>query len=79
MNIKKQIRPDWCPHNDCIFKGHSQNKICVGHLPNGVLHDGIINDHRFCLDERETKHGIHDLQLNWFDAWNIIRILKLIR
>jgi len=76
-----QIRPDWCPHNDCIFKVHSQKLICVGKLPIPTDHGEHkgVNDHRFCLDERETGHGIHDLQLNWGDAWNMIRILKQIK
>ena len=72
-------RPDWCPHQDCIFKVHSQNLICVGKLPTPQDHDGIENTHRFCLDERETGHGVNDLQLNWGDAWNMIRILNQIK
>lgn len=76
-----QERPHWCPHNDCVFKAHSQNLMCVGRLPKPEPHGDTkdANDHRFCLDERETGHGIHDLQLNWGDAWNMIRILNQIK
>ena len=72
-------RPDWCPHSDCIFKVQSQDKACVGKLPKPVEHDGDHNTHRLCFDERETGHGIHDLQINWTDSWNLIRLLNQIK
>ena len=68
-------RPDWCPHKDCIFKKQSQNKICRGELSEPVPHDDDFNTDRFCLDTRETGHGIFDLQVNKGDLWNIRRIL----
>lgn len=72
-------RPEWCPYEKCQFKCQSQNLLCIGKLPEPVPHGDGINDHRFCIDERETKHGIHDLQLNWGDAWNMIRLLNQIK
>lgn len=72
-------RPVWCPHSNCEFKCHCQNLMCVGKLPEPVPHDGIDNTHRLCFDERETGHGIHDMQLNWGDAWNLIRLLNQIK
>ena len=72
-------RPDWCPYNDCILKAQSQGLMCIGKLPEPEPHDDGFNTHRFCLDERETKHGIHDLQINWGDAWNMIRLLNIVK
>jgi hypothetical protein len=75
-------RPNWCPHNEYIFKAESQNAMCVGKLPNPVRHDKEgefdFNTHRLCLDTRETGHGIFDLQINKGDAWNLARILKTV-
>lgn len=72
-------RPKWCPHKDCKFLAQSQEKICVGELlklePHGLLG---FNSHRFCLDTRETGHGVFDLMVNHGDCWNMIRLLKLI-
>lgn len=75
---EKTIRPNWCPHKDCKLLAQSQNLICVGKLQKPELHDKGINTHRLCLDTRETKHGIFDLQINQGDAWNLDRLLKLI-
>lgn len=72
-------RPDWCPHVTCNFLCHSQNKVCIGLLPFKQEHDGDFNTHRLCLDTRETGHGIFDLQINWTDSWNLIRLLKLVK
>jgi len=72
-------RPDWCPYQDCICKANSQSQVCIGKLPKPEPHENDFNTHRFCLDERETKHGIHDLQINWSDAWNMIRLLNLVK
>ena len=75
-------KPDWCPHlldSQCILMAQSQNKACIGKLPHPEPHDNDFNDHRLCLDTRETGHGIFDLQINWTDSWNLIRLLKLIK
>jgi hypothetical protein len=72
-------QPEWCPHNDCRFKIQSQDKMCIGKLPEPEPHDNDLNDHRLCLDTRETGHGIFDLQLNWTDAYNLIRLLFTIK
>ena len=71
-------RPEWCPHKDCKFGTQSQGLICIGELPKPELHDKWFNTHRFCLNTSETGHGIFDLQINWGDAWNMIRILNTI-
>ena len=67
-------RPGWCPYPECEFLMNSQNRICTGKLKK-VTTDGHWNTHRFCLDERETGHGIHDLQINSGDAWHMVRHL----
>jgi len=72
-------RPDWCQHVDCIFKIHSQNSMCIGKLPNPKPHDDDFNTHRLCIDTRETGYGIFDLQINWTDSWNLIRILNKVK
>jgi hypothetical protein len=72
-------RPNWCPHSECIYKANSQNLMCVGQLSEPVLHDEVQNTHRLCIDTRETGHGIFDLQINWTDSWNLIRLLNLIK
>lgn len=69
-------RPNWCPHSECKFKVQSQDKMCVGQLPEPTDHDGGTNTHRLCMDTTETGHGIFDLQLNWGDCWNLIRLLQ---
>lgn len=79
MSQKVFIRPDWCNHKDCKMNIQSQNKMCVGKLSRPEKHDEGINTYRLCLDTRETGHGIFDLQLNWGDAWNLIRLLKTIK
>jgi len=72
-------RPNWCIHSDCIFKVQSQDKMCVGKLLNPEPHDNDFNTHRLCIDTRETGHGIFDLQINWSDAYNLMRLLKTIK
>lgn len=68
--------PEWCPHSDCKILRCLQGKMCIGELSVYVPHNDGFNTHRFCLDERETEHGIHDLQINKTDAWWISRLLK---
>lgn len=72
-------RPNWCPHIDCKFKIQTQNKMCVGKLPKQAPHDNDFNDHRLCIDTRETGKGIFDLQINWTDCWNLKRLLDTVR
>jgi len=72
-------KPDWCPHELCIFMAQSQDKMCVGELSHFEPHGNDSNTNRLCLDTRETGHGIFDLQINWTDTWNLIRLLKLIK
>ena len=75
--MTKNLRPIWCLHSDCNFIASSQNKICKGELPRPEPHGSDFNTHRFCLDTRETGHGIFDLQINSTDIYNICRILKV--
>ena len=72
-------RPKWCPHVDCIWKVQSQDLMCVGKLPKPETHGSDFNDHRLCIDTRETGHGIFDLQVNWGDCWDLIRLLNTIK
>ena len=69
-------KPEWCPYQECKFQIQSQDKMCCGELPEKVPHDDGFNTHRFCMDTRETGHGIFDLQINWGDAWNMKRVLN---
>ena len=72
-------KPNWCPHKDCKFKAQSQEKMCVGELPKLEPHGMGFNTHRICLNTMGTGHGIFDLQVNWGDCWNMIRLLKLVK
>ncbi len=76
--MKENKRPEWCPHPDCIFKMNTQDLICSGDLPKPEAHDNDFNDHRICTDERETGHGVHDLQINRTDAWHFKRHMERI-
>jgi len=69
-------RPMWCPHKDCKFKIHSQEKMCFGELSRKEPHDNDFNTNRLCIDTRETGHGIFDLQVNKTDLWNLKRIIN---
>ena len=73
-------RPEWCPHNDCQFLILAgQGRTCAGRLPKPEPHESINNTHRWCLDCRDSGHGIVDLQVYpgdfmWFEkAFNAIR------
>jgi len=72
-------RPDWCPHPNCKFNVQSQDKMCIGELPNPVKHDNDLNTHRLCINTRETGHEIFDLQINWTDCWNLMRLLNTVK
>ncbi len=67
-------RPDWCPHADCAFVLATQDVLCVGRLPEPVLHDGFPNDGRICLKPFGDSE-VYDFQINSGDAWNIKRLL----
>lgn len=71
-------KPKWCPHQDCKFLMNNQDLMCVGILSKPEPHGNDVNTHRFCLDERETGHGIHDLQINKTDAWYFKRLFDKI-
>ncbi len=62
-------RPSWCPHQECKFLVHYGFKMCCGQLRKPEPHDNDLNTHRFCLDTRETGHGIFDLQVNKGDSY----------
>ena len=62
--VKATDRPGWCPHKDCRILRNMMNMACGGQLPKPEEHDGGSNTHRFCMDTRETGHGIFDLQVN---------------
>ena len=77
--MTKEDRPDWCQHKECLFQIQSQNKMCLGKLNKPEPHDNDFNTHRLCIDTSETGHGIFDLQINWTDAWNLIRLLDKVK
>lgn len=71
MSGWKQERPEWCPHQDCIFKRRAMDSMCGGELPEPILHDENPNTHRMCLRESDPPYGIGDYQvdandLDWF-------------
>lgn len=67
----KQERPEWCPHQDCVFLRQSQGLLCGGHLPKPEPHDGDENTHRLCI----KAAGVFDLQINRTDCDSIRFIL----
>ena len=72
-------KPDWCPHPECILKVQSQDMMCLGKLLEPSPHNNDFNTHRLCLDTRETDDCVFDLRLNWSDAWNMMRLLKIVK
>ena len=64
MSENLNARPDWCPHQDCVFQRSAAGMACGGELPKPEEHNGGINTDRICMDTRETGHGIFDLQVN---------------
>jgi len=72
-------KPSWCPHSNCLYELQSQDKMCIGKLSELKQHGNDFNTHRLCIDTRETGHGIFDLQINWSDAYNLMRLLKTIK
>lgn len=64
-NIFRQERPEWCPHNDCIFLRRVVDLICGGKLPKPVPHGKDFNIYRICI--RESSLPVFDLQVNKSD------------
>lgn len=58
----KQERPEWCKHDDCIFKRRVQDSICGGNLPEPAPHDKDVNIFRICI--RFETGNIVDIQCN---------------
>jgi len=73
------VRPDWCPHKNCIIKRCLQVLMCVGELPKPVKHHNDFNTHRLCIDTRETGHGIFDLRINKSDAYGIKLLTDIVK
>jgi hypothetical protein len=71
-------RPKWCQHKNCIYITSNQDKMCCGKLFKSAPHDEDFNTHRFCLDTRETGHGVFDLQVNRTDVWLLKRLMNFI-
>ncbi len=69
MGENLNTRPDWCPHQDCIFKRSGAGAMCGGELPIPADHGEVkaVNTHRICMDTRDTGDGIFDLQVNGTD------------
>lgn len=66
--VWKQVRPGWCPHQDCQFKRRATDAICVGQLLEPEPHDGDENTHRICLNGVADNGGVFDLQINRSDV-----------
>ncbi len=65
----KQERPDFCPHNDCLFKRRAMDNMCVGNLPEPIEHDGDFNIYRCCLNGTSDTGTVFDLQINDTDIF----------
>lgn len=72
-------RPEWCPHSTCIFVVNMQDKICGGHLPEPVEHDGDYNIHRLCLEGALPNGEIFDLQIHNSDIFCFNRVFSALR
>ena len=70
-------KPIICPHVDCECLSTRQG-ICVGKLPKPVLHDGVMNTHRWCLLTAGENGGVFDLQVNWSDIWQFVTFFNII-
>lgn len=72
-----QRRPPWCPHADCRFQVHSQDKLCLGELPEPDWHGGGRNTHRMCIQGDEDDGGWHfEMTVNRGDMWAFWRLLS---
>lgn len=67
-------RPTWCLHPECSPRRSTQNKACVGRLPQPEPHDGDHNTHRLCIE----ADGVFDLQINKSDAWWLRQLLAVV-
>jgi hypothetical protein len=65
----KQERPEWCPHQDCIFQRRAMDSLCGGKLPEPVEHDGDFNTHRLCINGAMPNDEVFDLQVNKGDLF----------
>lgn len=72
----EQKRPDWCLHSDCEYVASAQAMICKGKLTKPMPHGESFNTHRFCLNTKETRQRVFDLQINKTDIYQICRILQ---
>ena len=69
-------RPQWCPHQECVYQQDIQGSMCKGKLLRPERHDNDFNTHRLCIDNRETGHGIFDLLINHTDAYLLRNLLN---
>lgn len=74
----KNERPAWCPHSSCAFLRQTQGLICVGALPEPVMHAETPNTHRLCLAEALPSGEVFDLQVNTTDAYHFRRMFDAI-
>lgn len=64
----RQERPDWCPHQSCLFKRRAQDAVCGGTLPGPAEHDDDYNTYRICLNEagKVDNYQVNNTDLEWF-------------
>ena len=79
MTEWKQERPNWCPHQDCIFKIRTQDAMCVGELQAPKDHGGVANTHRWCQrGAPDDGEWLHSVAFNRGDAWTVIRVFEAV-
>lgn len=68
MEVCRQEKPKWCPHQECVFQRRAMDAICAGRLTAPIPHDGVMNTHRICINQVQdpdaSKSLIFDLQVN---------------
>lgn len=69
------VRPTWCPHQDCKFVAGAQDVLCAGILPKPEPHENDFNTNRVCFfADGDAKP--YDLQFNKSDVWWITRTMN---
>lgn len=74
-----QERPEWCPHQDCLFRRRGQDAMCCGVLPKPEPHGAGLNYYRLCLNGADKDGGVFDLQINDTDIWYFGKMFKALR
>jgi hypothetical protein len=73
-------RPNWCPHQECGYKGSSQDCMCVGELPTPTDHGEFkaVNTHRLCMTHSRPGDAPWHFEFDWnrTDAWVFAKLIN---